>query len=64
MGRIRTKWIKNLSKYLISQYPDKFNTNFENNKKVLNELNIIPDKLIRNKTAGYIVTLLKKNISA
>ncbi|MCD6476943.1 MAG: 30S ribosomal protein S17e [Candidatus Aenigmarchaeota archaeon] len=64
MGRIRTKWIKNLSKDLISQYPDKFNTDFENNKKVLNELNIIPDKLIRNKVAGYIVTLLKKNVSA
>lgn len=61
MGRIRTKWVKNMSKEFIKIYPEKFNTDFENNKKVLNGLDFVMDKSIRNKVAGYIVTLIKKN---
>ena len=60
MGRIRQKFIKNLSKELIIKYPDKFNNNFDNNKKFLDELKILTDKPIRNKVAGYIVTIIKK----
>jgi len=60
MGRIRGKWIKNLSKKLVEQFPDKFNNNFEDNKKALNEMNIIDDKLMRNKVAGYIVDIIEK----
>jgi len=60
MGRIRGKWIKNLAKKFVEQYPEKFNNNFENNKKALDELKIIDDKLIRNRVAGYIVDLVEK----
>ena len=59
MGRVRGKWIKNMSKRLVEQYPDKFNNKFEDNKKILNELKIIDDKLIRNKIAGYIVSVVE-----
>jgi small subunit ribosomal protein S17e len=60
MGRIRTKWVKGMAKRLIEQYPDKFNNNFEDNKKNLNELELISDKPVRNKVAGYITTIVKK----
>ncbi len=61
MGRIRTKWIKNMAKELINHYPDKLDSNFENNKRVLDELKIFPDKSVRNKVAGYIVTIKKRS---
>jgi small subunit ribosomal protein S17e len=60
MGRIRTKMIKNLAKKLLKPYPDRFTTSFEHNKSVLKELNVIDSKKIRNKVAGYIVRLKKR----
>jgi len=60
MGRIRGKWIKNMSKRLVEQYPGKFSNKFNDNKKVLDELKIINDKPIRNKIAGYIISVVEK----
>jgi ribosomal protein S17E len=60
MGRVRGKWIKNMSKRLVEQYPNNFNNKFEDNKKFLDELKIMDDKLIRNKIAGYIVSVVEK----
>lgn len=59
MGRIRTRWIKNVAKQLVKKYPDKFNSDFANNKKILEELNLIDDKPIRNKIAGYVVRVVE-----
>jgi small subunit ribosomal protein S17e len=64
MGRIRGKWIKNLAKKFVEKYPDLFTTNFENNKKVLEEMKLLDDKPIRNKVAGYMVDLIQKRSSA
>ncbi|MEM5872544.1 MAG: 30S ribosomal protein S17e [Candidatus Aenigmatarchaeota archaeon] len=60
MGRIRSKWIKNLAKSLVEQYPDKFSTKFEDNKRALDELKIVDDKSTRNKIAGYIISVVEK----
>jgi small subunit ribosomal protein S17e len=60
MGRIRGKWVKNIAKKLIEKYPDKFNNNFEDDKKFIESLKIIEDKPIRNKIAGYIVSEVDK----
>jgi len=60
MGRIRGKSIKNLAKKLVELYPDKFSNKFEDNKKVLDEFNLLKDKPIRNKVAGYIVDVVEK----
>jgi small subunit ribosomal protein S17e len=60
LGRIRGKWIKNVSKKLVERYPDKFSDDFNNNKKILTELKIIDEKLIRNKVAGYIISVVEK----
>jgi small subunit ribosomal protein S17e len=60
MGRIRGKWVKNIAKKLVEKYPDKFNNNFDDNKKFIESLKIIEDKPIRNKIAGYIVSEVQK----
>jgi|WetSurMetagenome_2_1015567.scaffolds.fasta_scaffold1772580_1 small subunit ribosomal protein S17e len=60
MGRIRGKWVKNLSKKLVEKYPDRFGSNFEENKKTIEGMNILGDKPIRNKVAGYMVEATQK----
>jgi small subunit ribosomal protein S17e len=60
MGRIRGKWIKNMAKKFVEKYPDKFNADFENNKKTLGGFNLLDDKSVRNKVAGYIVDVVNK----
>ncbi len=62
MGRIKTRMIKNIGKKLVKMYPDKFTTDFEHNKAVLKELGIIDSKKVRNKVAGYIVRLKKREL--
>jgi small subunit ribosomal protein S17e len=53
--------VKNLSKKLVEQFPEKFNNNFENNKKVLEEMQLFTDKPVRNKVAGYIINVVEKS---
>ncbi len=62
MGRIKTMLVKKIGKKLIKMYPDKFTTDFETNKNIIKELNIIDSKKIRNKVAGYIVRVKKREI--
>ena len=59
MGRIRTTYIKHTSIRLLEKFKDKFTKEFEKNKKIMDEIADIPSKKIRNKIAGYI-TFLKK----
>jgi len=41
----------------LEKYPDKFTTEFDINKLVLDEIAIVPSKSLRNKIAGYITRL-------
>jgi small subunit ribosomal protein S17e len=59
MGKVRTLLIKNVSKELINKYPDVFTTNFETNKRLLDQYLEIDSKHLRNRISGYIVNLLK-----
>lgn len=58
MGNIRTKDIKTASFKLMNAYPERFNTDFENNKQVVQELKITDKKIARNKVAGYITRVM------
>jgi len=62
MGRIRTKDIKVLSKDLYDIYPDNFSTDFEQNKKIVDEMGILKEKSkrYRNRVAGYVVRIARK----
>ena len=59
MGRIRTVYIKRKSREVIKEHKDKFNADFKNNKKHLDEIADIPSKKLRNKMAGCISHLIK-----
>ncbi|MFX1356731.1 MAG: 30S ribosomal protein S17e [Promethearchaeota archaeon] len=59
MGKVRTLLIKNVSKELINKYPDVFTTDFEINKRLLDNYLEIDSKHLRNRISGYIVNLLK-----
>ena len=48
--------VKRLSIELLEHYPDRFSTNFEENKKTILSLAIIRSKILRNKMAGYITS--------
>lgn len=60
MGRIRTTLVKRTGENLVKKHPDKFKADFENNKKVLNDVAEIYSKKLRNLIAGYITHLVKE----
>ncbi|MBU2523346.1 MAG: 30S ribosomal protein S17e [Nanoarchaeota archaeon] len=60
MGRIKGTIIKRSGKDLIRYNPGKFNSNFEDNKKIV--IQILPEvnKKFINSIAGYVTRLVKK----
>ena len=58
MGRIKSTIIKRTARTMIKSH-DNFNSNFEDNKKIVNENYSLPDKGTRNKITGYITRLKK-----
>jgi len=60
MGRIKTSFIKHIASDLFEKYSDKFTTDFEKNKEVVNELVDFESKRIRNIVTGYITSLKKR----
>ncbi|MEM5766209.1 MAG: 30S ribosomal protein S17e [Candidatus Aenigmatarchaeota archaeon] len=62
MGRIKTSFIKKIARDLIEKKGDKFYTDFETNKKILDQLIDINSKRIRNIVAGYITSIKKKEM--
>ena len=59
MGNIRSTYIKRIAKELIDMYPDKFvASDFQHNKEKVTELADFDSKVIRNRVAGYILSLI------
>lgn len=54
MGKVKTEMIKRLAKQLITRFPDKFTTNFDDNKHLVGELTEGTTTRVRNQVAGYI----------
>ena len=50
---------RSLSQQILERHPEAFGSDFEANKKALEELAIIPSKQLRNRMAGYIAKKLK-----
>ncbi|NHJ12780.1 MAG: 30S ribosomal protein S17e [Candidatus Thorarchaeota archaeon] len=63
MGSIRPKYIKNAAKRLLQLYPDSFTTDFETNKRLVEQFTDVESKKVRNRIAGYLVTLVKIGIA-
>lgn len=60
MGRIRQTFIKRTGEELIEKFADKFTSDFEENKKAVEEVALISTKTLRNRVAGYVTAKVKK----
>jgi small subunit ribosomal protein S17e len=52
--------VKKLSTELLNKYPNKFNVDFQQNKKVIEEIATVRSKELRNQIAGYIASYINK----
>ncbi len=55
MGNVRPNFIKRIAEEMIKENKDVFTGDFEKNKKILNELDVLDSKGLRNRIAGQIV---------
>ena len=60
MGRIKTRVQKTVTKEIMSEHGDKFDTEFAKNKEIVTKNANITSKKLRNIIAGY-ATRLKKS---
>jgi small subunit ribosomal protein S17e len=51
---IKPSYIKTMGVALMEQHGASFNSNFDNNKKVVSDITTIESKGIRNRVAGFI----------
>jgi len=58
MGKVRPDHIKNLAWELVERFPKRFNSDFENNKRMVDALTDVTSTKIRNRVAGYITHLV------
>ncbi len=58
MGRIKQTFLKRTANELMENYNENFSTDFDNNKKKVQEFTNIESKSIRNKVAGYITRMM------
>lgn len=61
LGNVRSEKVKRAACELLRRYPDKFTTDFEENKKVMASLAKIPSIKLRNTIAGYITRLVVRS---
>ena len=54
MGKVKTEQIKRVGKELMARFPDKFSSNFEDNKHTVSALTQGATTRVRNQIAGYI----------
>ncbi len=58
MGKVRPERVKRIAKELVQRFPDKFTTDFENNKKLVEDFVEISSARLRNRIAGYVTRLV------
>ncbi|MGQ9460797.1 MAG: 30S ribosomal protein S17e [Candidatus Bathyarchaeaceae archaeon] len=55
---MRTELVKRIARELVEHFPDKFTTDFETNKKLVETLTNISSTKLRNRVAGYTTRLV------
>jgi len=64
LGKVKTDQVKRTGKKLMERFPDKFTSNFDENKKQVDTLTQGTTTRVRNQIAGYItrtIALAKAN---
>ncbi|UCD03003.1 MAG: 30S ribosomal protein S17e [Candidatus Aenigmatarchaeota archaeon] len=61
MGRIKTTAIKVLAREILEEHGDKFSSDFEKNKKIIDKVKKIESKKTRNVVAGYITKEVERS---
>lgn len=64
MGRVRSDHIKKVSRRLLQRFPDKFTSDFDSNKQIVETLAKFYSKKLRNRIAGYITRLVTIDMSS
>jgi small subunit ribosomal protein S17e len=54
MGKVKTEHIKRLGQELMTRFPDRFSSNFDDNKHAVDTLTEGATTKVRNQVAGYI----------
>jgi small subunit ribosomal protein S17e len=61
LGKVKTEQVKHLAKDLMTKFPDKFSTSFDENKLMVSKLTIGATTRVRNQVAGYITRTVVLN---
>jgi small subunit ribosomal protein S17e len=61
LGKVKTEHIKRLAQELMSRFPDKFSSNFDDNKHAVDALTHGATTKVRNQVAGYITHTISLN---
>ena len=57
---VRTKTIKKSARTIVEKYYPRLTVDFHTNKRIVDEVAILPSKRIRNKIAGYTTHLMRR----
>lgn len=60
MGSVRSLYIKRAAREILEKHPNKFTKDFSENVRALDELIKTDSKTTRNRVAGYITKILKR----
>merc|ERR1712046_101191 len=60
MGRVRNKTVKRSSKKIVERYYQRLTLDFNTNKRICEEVAMIPSKHLRNKIAGFTTHMMKR----
>eukprot|EP01029_Cantina_marsupialis_P017997 TRINITY_DN408456_c0_g1_i2.p2 TRINITY_DN408456_c0_g1~~TRINITY_DN408456_c0_g1_i2.p2 ORF type:complete len:147 (+),score=26.78 TRINITY_DN408456_c0_g1_i2:22-441(+) len=60
MGRVRTKTVKKSARQIVEKYYSRLTLDFAINKRVVDEVAVVPSKRMRNKIAGYLTHVMRR----
>mmetsp|Transcript_18769 Transcript_18769/g.48360 ORF Transcript_18769/g.48360 Transcript_18769/m.48360 type:complete len:140 (-) Transcript_18769:402-821(-) len=60
MGRVRNKVVKRSARQIVEKYYQRLTMDFQTNKRICEDVAIIPSKRLKNKIAGFATHLMKR----